>query len=61
MRNTTKLKAILLKYSVTIDMPEEGLFVFTLTDKQNFNMHTIEGKSYSECMNKSLSHLKKNC
>jgi hypothetical protein len=58
MRNTTKLKAILLKYSVCLDMSDDGLFTMNLVDKMHPDkMQTIEGKSYSYVLTKAYSYL----
>lgn len=58
MRNTTKLKAILLKYSVCLDMSDDGLFTLNLVDKMRPDkMQTIEGKSYSYVVTKAYSFL----
>jgi hypothetical protein len=58
MRNTTKLKAILLKYSVCMDMSDDGLFTLNLVDKMRPDkMQTIEGKSYSYVLTKAYSFL----
>ncbi len=60
MRNTTKLKAVLLKYSVCLDMTDDGLFTLNLVDKMNpSKMETIEGKSYSIVVSKAYSILLK--
>ncbi len=58
MRNTTKLKAILLKYSVCLDMSDDGLFTMNLVDKVHPDkMQTLEGKSYSYVVTKAYSYL----
>ncbi|MFL5753573.1 MAG: hypothetical protein ACJ76F_09210 [Bacteroidia bacterium] len=56
MRNTTKLKHILLKFSLAIDMDDEGIFKLTLVDKTDPDvMHTLEEKSYSAAIAKAYS------
>ncbi len=56
MRNTTKLKQILLKYSVCLDMDDDGLFTLSLVDKMRPDkMTSVEGKSYSIVINKAHS------
>jgi hypothetical protein len=60
MRNTTKLKHVLLKYTAEFNMNDDGVFTLTLIDK--FNPSTIyqfEGKSYAIVLSKSYSHLLK--
>ena len=47
MRNTTKLKLLLLKYTVSFDMDDDEIFTLLLTDKATNNAHQFEGKSYS--------------
>ena len=47
MRNTTKLKAILLKYSVCLDMSDDGLFTMNLVDK----VHPDKMKVNQEAVN----------
>ncbi len=57
MRNTTKLKSLLLKYTVSFDMDDDELFKLMLTDKRDFTSHLIEGKSYSVVLSKAYSYL----
>jgi hypothetical protein len=56
MRNTTKLKQILLKYDVDISMDEENLMKLTLVDKITGTLALFEHNSYSQLINKSYSH-----
>ncbi len=56
MRNTTKLKQILLKYDVDISMDEENLMKLTLVDKITGSLAFFEHSSYSHLINKSYSH-----
>jgi len=57
MRNTTKLKILLQKYTVSFDMDENESFVLLLTDKSNNNMQQFEGESYSAVLAKAYSYL----
>lgn len=60
MRNTTKLKNILLQYSIGIDINEDELFVLTLVSKDMQNeMISFEGKSYSIVISKAYSYFLK--
>ncbi len=56
MRNTTKLKQILLKYDVDISMDEENLIKLTLVDKNTGNLTFFEHSSYSQLLSKSYSY-----
>ncbi len=57
MRNTTKLKVLLLKYTVSLDLDDDGCFVLLLTDKSNNDMKQFEGKSYSQVLAFAYSFL----
>ena len=57
MRNTTKLKILLQKYTVSFDMTDDEIFVLILTDKNNNDMQEFEGKSYSTVVAKAYSYL----
>jgi hypothetical protein len=59
MRNTTKLKQILLKYNLDLSMEEEGLLTMTLLDKVTGKMESFEHGSYSQLIGKGYSHLLK--
>ena len=59
MRNTTKLKIILQKYSVTLDMNADESFVLVLFDKKTNEMKQIEGKNYGAVLAKAYSHILK--
>lgn len=59
MRNTTKLKTILIRYTVTLDLNEEEQFVMTLTDKNFGESHQITAANYSSAMSKAYSFLLK--
>jgi hypothetical protein len=56
MRNTTKLKQILLKYDVDLSMDEENLMKLTLVDKSTGNLTSFEHSSYSQLLSKSYSY-----
>ena len=57
MRNTTKLKILLQKYTVSLDMNDDESFILLLTDKSNNEMHEFEGESYSVVIAKAYSYL----
>ncbi len=59
MRNTTKLKHILMKYDVDLSMDDDGHMRMTLVDKQDGSMTTFEHSSYSTLITKSYSYLLK--
>ena len=59
MRNTTKLKTLLIKYTVSFNMDDDGLFVLLLTDKNTNNMQQFEAESYSKVLAKAYSWLLK--
>jgi hypothetical protein len=56
MRNTTKLKQILLKYDVDLSMDEENLIKLTLVDKSTGSLASFEHSSYSQLLSKSYSY-----
>ncbi|HCS21403.1 MAG TPA: hypothetical protein DIW47_12730 [Bacteroidetes bacterium] len=57
MRNTTKLKFILYKYTVSFDLEDDSLFTMTLIDKDNGEGVEFQAKSYSTVISKAYSHL----
>jgi len=57
MRNTTKLKILLQKYTVSLDMNEDESFVLVLADKTSNNMQQFEGESYSRVLAMAYSYL----
>ena len=57
MRNTTKLKLLLQKYTVSLDMDDDEGWVLLLTDKLDNDMHQFEGESYSRVIAKAYSFL----
>jgi hypothetical protein len=59
MRNTTKLKQILLKYDLALSMEEENLLKLTLVDKITGRFYSFEHSSYSQLLSKSYSHFLK--
>ncbi|MEI6817435.1 MAG: hypothetical protein WCL14_12555 [Bacteroidota bacterium] len=59
MRNTTKLKTLLIKYTVSLDRDDDELFKLILTDKQTGASELFEGKSYSVVLSKAYSYLLK--
>jgi len=59
MRNTTKLKQILLKYDLDLSMDEENLFKLTLVDKNTGSVTSFEHSSYSHLLSKCYSHFLK--
>jgi hypothetical protein len=59
MRNTTKLKQILLKYDLDLSMDEDGLLKLTLVDKNTGGLNSFEHNSYSQLLGKCYSHFLK--
>jgi hypothetical protein len=59
MRNTTKLKQILLKYDLDLSMDEDGLLRLTLVNKETGALTSFEHSSYSQLLSKSHSHFMK--
>ena len=55
MRNTTKLKQILLKYDLALSMEEENLLKLTLVDKITGSFSSFEHSSYSQLLSKCYS------
>jgi hypothetical protein len=55
MRNTTKLKQILLKYDLDLSMEEDGLLKLTLVDKTTGTLTHFEHSSYSSLLSKCYS------
>lgn len=55
MRNTTKLKQILLKYDLDLSMEEDGLLKLTLVDKMTGTLTRFEHSSYSTLLSKCYS------
>ena len=59
MRNSTKLKTLLLRYTITLDLDDDGMFKLMLTGKHNNEGQLFEGKSYGVVLAKSYSYLLK--
>jgi hypothetical protein len=59
MRNTTKLKQILLKYDIDLSLDEDGLMKISLIDKSTGAMVRYENSSYSTLISKCYSHFLK--
>ncbi len=59
MRNTTKLKQILLKYDLDLSMDEDSLLRLTLVDKNTGALTSFEHSSYSQLLSKSHAHFLK--
>jgi len=57
VRNTTMLKAVLLKYSILIEMDDDEMFTMQLKDKINKRTISIRGKQYSVIIRKAYSQL----
>ncbi|MBI4931318.1 MAG: hypothetical protein HY841_11185 [Bacteroidetes bacterium] len=53
MRNTTKLKAILLKYTVSFDMNDDEIFTMTIIDKTLGSGKEFQAKTYSQVISKA--------
>ena len=59
MRNSTKLKTLLLKYTIQLDMTEDDIFQLTLTNKQSGKAQLFEGESYGKALGMAYSYLLK--
>ena len=59
MRNNTKLKALLLKYTILLDITNDGMFKLLLTDKQTHKTEIFEGESYGKVLSQAYSYLLK--
>lgn len=59
MRNTTKLKTLLIRYTVSLDMEGEKHWVLVLTDKATNMGFQFEAASYAAALAKAYSHLLK--
>jgi hypothetical protein len=59
MRNTTKLKQILMKYDLALSMEEDNLLKLSLVDKMTGKISSFEHSSYSLLLSKSYSHFLK--
>lgn len=59
MRNTTKLKQILLRYNLALSMEEETFMKLSLVDKATGKMKSFEHASYSHLISKGYGFLLK--
>jgi hypothetical protein len=59
MRNSTKLKTLLIKYTITLDRDEDEVFKQMLTDKQTNDAQLFEGSSYASVLSQAYSFLLK--
>ena len=57
MRNTTKLKAILLKYTVSFDMNDDEIFTITLINKNTNMGMEFQAKTYSTVISKAYYYM----
>lgn len=57
MRNTTKLKMILQKYAVSIQLDLDEQWNLVLTDLDTSERFAIQEKSYSAAISKAYSQL----
>jgi len=59
MRNTTKLKQILLKYDIALSLEEETLLKISLVDKDTGKFSHFQHSSYSQLLSKCYAHFRK--
>ena len=59
MRNSTKLKTLLLRYTISLDLDDDGMFKLMLSGKHNNEAQLFEGKSYGVVLAKAYSYLLK--
>ena len=59
MRNTTKLKQLLLKYDLALSMQDEGLLILSLVDKDTQHAQSFEHHGYSQLIGKAYSYFLK--
>lgn len=59
MRNTTKLKQVLLKYDIDLSMDDDGQMKLSIIDKMNGDITSFENPSYSWLISKAHSHFSK--
>jgi hypothetical protein len=57
MRNTTKLKTILLKYTVSFKMDEDEVFTMMLINKASGNGQEFQAKTYSIVIGKAYYYM----
>lgn len=60
MRNTTKLKHLLLRYTLSFELEDETVFKLTLIDKFNHtSMVQFEGSTYASVLDKAYRYFNK--
>jgi hypothetical protein len=59
MKNTTKLKLILLRYTVSFDMDEDENLLMTLTDKRYGEKETFVHSNYTAVVRKAFVYMNK--
>jgi hypothetical protein len=59
MKNTTKLKLILIRYSVTFDMDEDENLQLTLSDKKDRAKQTFIHKNYTAVVRMAFVYMNK--
>ena len=59
MKNSTKLKAILQLYTVTLDMDDDGNFHLMMTNKRNGDAQIFIDKAYTIVVGKAFGYMKK--
>jgi hypothetical protein len=59
MRNSTKLRNLLLRYTVALDMDDGETFRLTLMDKMNNRTQQFEGTSYTYVLGKAHGYMLK--
>jgi hypothetical protein len=59
MRNSTKLKVLLLKYTLSLDLDDDQAFVLLLINKANNETNQFHGKSYSSVLSLAYSFMLK--
>jgi hypothetical protein len=57
MRNTTKLKAILMKYTASFDISDDQIFTLTVIDKTNGRGKEFQSKTYSLVIGKAYHYM----
>jgi len=57
MRATTKLKLLLIRYSVQLDLDEEEQMILTLSDKVYGEHEQFKGKTYSVLVGKAYAFM----
>ncbi len=57
MRNNTKLKTLLIRYTVSFDMEGDGRWILWLTDRVTGGGRRFEGSSYGVVLSQAYSQL----